>query len=343
MTSTSQSNRAGRVGALALVAIFAAGLAAAPAFAETVLRLSTTGQPQSEEVAYAEAFAAAVAERTEGRVQVRVHPASALGDWSDVEEYVIQGAVEMALQPLGARFGSAGILNNFPFITTDYESITETYSEGGFVYDVVNEALAERDLRLLSVFGLATGGGGFSVEVENPKEIVPNRGIMVRVWPGGRVHGVMMEKFGYQTTPVPWADVYTGLQTGVVEGWIGSNPISAYETLPELTKTWIHYNAYFDALWMFVNEDVFQSLEPGDQQVIVEAADGLARERFQRAEQAEAEVFDRLRELGATIVTFDEEERIALADFVRREVWPEIADEIEPELYQRLRNQFGLD
>ena len=332
-----------RAAALALISTLSVGFVASQAGAQTVIRLSTTGQPQSEEVAYAEAFAAAVAEGTKGRVEIRVHAASALGDWSDVEEYVIQGAVEMALQPLGARFGSAGILNNFPFITTDYASITETYSEGGFVYEVVDEALAERDLRLLSVFGLATGGAGFSIDVENPKEIVDDRGIMIRVWPGGRVHGVMMEKFGYQTTPLPWADVYTGLQTGVVEGWIGSNPISAYETLPELTKTWIHYNAYFDALWMFINEDVFQSLDPADQAVLVQAADELARARFRRAEEAEAEVFDALRELGATIVTFDEDERVALADYVRREVWPEIADEIDADLYARLREQFGLD
>lgn len=325
------------------MACLAAQMLADSALGQTVLRLSTTGQPQSEEVAYAESFAAAVAERTEGRVEIRVHPASALGDWSDVEEYVIQGAVEMALQPLGARFGSAGILNNFPFITTDYASITETYSEGGFVYEVVDEALAERDLELLSVFGLATGGGGFSIEVENPKEVVPDRGIMVRVWPGGRVHGVMMEKFGYQTTPLPWADVYTGLQTGVVEGWIGSNPISAYETLPELTKTWIHYNAYFDALWLFVNQDIFESLEAEDREIIAEVADELARERFQRAEQAEEEVFEKLRELGATVVTFTDEERAELADFVRQEVWPEIADEIEPELYDKLRQEFNVD
>lgn len=332
-----------RWGGLGFAALAAVCLTPAAVLAQTQLRLSTTGQPQSEEVAYAEAFAKEVAERTEGRVEIRVYSASALGDWSDVEEYVIQGAVDMALQPLGAKFGSAGILNNFPFITESYADIAKTYSEGGLVYDIVREALSERDLRLLSVFGLATGGGGFSVEVENPKEIVPDRGTMVRVWPGGRVHGVMMEKFGYQTTPLPWADVYTGLQTGIIEGWIGSNPISAWETLPELTKTWIHYNAYFDALWLFVNENTFAALDEGDQKIIAEVAADLASERFKRAEEAEAEVFEKLRANGATVVTFTDEERAELADFVRKEVWPEIADEIDAETYARLRKEYGLE
>ena len=326
-----------------VVASLGLGALGSSAWAQTTLRLSTTGQPQSEEAAYAEAFAEAVEERTEGRVSIRVYPASALGDWTDVEEFVIQGAVDMALQPLGAKFGSAGILNNFPYITDNYASIAETYSEGGFVYDIVEEALAERDLRLLSVFGLATGGGGFSTEIENPKEIVEDRGVMIRVWPGGRVHGEMMEAFGYQTTPLPWSDVYTGLQTGIIEGWIGSNPISAYETLPELTKTWIHYNAYFDALWLFANEQAFQSLGEEDRRIVAETADELARERFARAEEAEQEVFRKLEEAGATVVTFTDEERAELANFVRREVWPVIADEIEPEIYERLRQQYGME
>lgn len=333
----------GFAGMLGGAAFLAASVWSGTALAQTTLRLSSTGQPQSEETAYAEKFAEEVAERTEGRVTIKVYPASALGDWSDVEEYVIQGAVDMALQPLGAKFGSAGILNNFPFITESYADISEAYSKGGLVYDIVDAALSERDLRLLSVFGLATGGAGFSAEIESPKEIVPDRGVMVRVWPGGRVHGVMMEKFGYQTTPLPWADVYTGLQTGVIEGWIGSNPISAWETLPDLTKTWIHYNAYFDALWLFVNETTFAGLDEQDQVTITQIAGDLARDRFARAEAAEEEVFQKLRDNGATVILFTDEERANLADIVRREVWPQIADEIDPETYSKLRKNYGLE
>lgn len=68
---------------------------ASGAHAET-LRLSTLDKPGSDGANAAQAYADLVKERTSGRIEITVYPASQLGDWTEVYSQVIAGAVDMA-------------------------------------------------------------------------------------------------------------------------------------------------------------------------------------------------------------------------------------------------------
>src|SRR3546814_13185787 len=85
-----------------------------------------------------------------------------LGDWTEVHEQVMQGAVDMASQSLSTKFDKAMALTWFPYTISDYDSAREAFSRGGYVYEVIAEALDKQDTELLGVYGAGMGGAGFT-------------------------------------------------------------------------------------------------------------------------------------------------------------------------------------
>ena len=107
--------------------------------------------------------------------------------------------------------------------------------------------------------------------------------------------------FGATPTPLPWGEVYGGLQTGILQGqenpifWIESGGL--YEVSPNLVYTG---HGWFTTA-MMANQDFFNGLSEEDQQLVREASEhayeviiehisGLAEESLNKIQEASSEV-----------------------------------------------------
>lgn len=328
---------AGAAAALAVVAF--AGMAEA---ADVTLRLSTLDKPGSDGALAAEEMAKRVLKRTDGRVEIKVYPASQLGDWVEVHDQVAAGAVDLAMQPLATTSDQRLAIGWFPYTFPTYSSAEKAMSKGGFVDEIVDEIIAEQGMKLLGIFGVGMGGAGFAKPVEDPGNPDLKRGLKVRVWPGGTTHRHMMERFGFGVATVPWAELFTAMQTGVVDGQIGGTAEMTYDNLRDVTKTWVQYNDHFECNWIFMNLKKFKSLKKDDQQAIVEVAQEITKERFAQLKVRDAEHLNRLKDAGVEVVTFTDDELEKLAAVVRKDVWPKIAGELGDDVYARLKAAVGV-
>lgn len=321
-----------RVGAAVLVT---SALATA-AYAQTTLRLSTMAEFDSDHLEYVETFAQKVAEATDGRIEIKVYPANQLGDWTEVHEQLMQGAVDMASQSLTTKFDKAMALAWFPYTITDYDSAREAYSSGGHVYDVLAEALEKQDIRLLGVYAAGMGGAGFTKAVPDPQDPNAERNMKLRIWPGGETHRVLMERFGFSTAPLPWAELYTGLQTGIVDGVIGGTAEMQYQSFKDITKMWVQYNDHFEPLWLAASEQRMQTLSEEDQQIIADVAQEMTLASMDAMQERDTHYMKALEEAGVEVVVLSKEELEEYAKIAREEVWPLIADEIGEENMQKI-------
>ena len=325
------------------LALVAAGLLfGASAHAET-LRLSTLAKPDSDGGIAAAKFAEEVGKRTNGELEVKVYPASQLGDWTEVHEQVMQGAVDMAMQPLSTSFDSRLAITWFPYTMTTYESAEAAMTSGGYIHQIVDDIIAGQNLTLLGVFGEGMGGAGFTKAIDDPVNPDVKRNIKIRVWPGGTTHQALMERLGYNTATVPWAELYTGMQTGVVDGQIGGTPEMALENFKDITDTWIQYNDHFEAAWFFINRERYESLSEEHQKVLLDVAQEITRDRFEQVREADAKFLQVLRDAGVNVVTFDDATLEKLAAVARADVWPDIQGEIGEETMAKLRSALGLN
>src|SRR3546814_6084622 len=110
------------------------------------------------------------------------------------------------------------------------------------ISDWSSDILDRQDTGLLGVYGAGMGGAGVTKAVPSPRDPNVQRNMKLRIWPGGETHRVLMERFGFSTAPLPWAELYTGMQTGIVDGVIGGTAENQYESFKDVTKMWIQYN-----------------------------------------------------------------------------------------------------
>lgn len=336
-------NKEALVRSLSTVALATIVLGGAATAQDYSLRLSTLMKPDSDGAKAAERFAEKVAEKSEGRIQVQVYPASQLGDWIEVHEQVSFGALDLAMQPLSNSYDQRLAIAWFPYTTTTYESAEEAFTEGGFIHQIVDDVIVEQNLKLLGVYGVGMGGAGFATEVANPADPSADHDLKVRIWPGGTTHRQMMERFGFNTATVPWAELYTGLQTGVVDGQIGGTPEMTLDNFKDVTKTWIQYNDHFEPAWFFISRPLFESMPEPDQKALVDAAQEVTKERFAEVEQADQAFLQEMRDAGIEVVDFDEATLEEFARITREEVWPEIEGEVGEEVMAQLRSALKLN
>ncbi|MCG8693646.1 MAG: TRAP transporter substrate-binding protein DctP [Minwuiales bacterium] len=326
----------GASGILAIVLSLSQGLAAE-------WRLSTSYQPGSDGHEGSLDFAQRVKDKTNGRINIEVYPANQLGDWVEVYEQVMNGAVEMTMGAVPSTFDSRLAIDSFPYAVTDYAEAQKAYSPGGYLYEIVDEIVAGQGVKILSTWAKGMGGGAFAETVPNPYDPNAKQGMKLRVWPGGVTARALMERFGYSVTMIPWDEVYTAMQTGVVEGVIGGNPELTVTNFLDITKMYIQYNNHFENHYIMMNRDLFESLPSEDQAAILQVAIDIMSERFPLAEASDEAYMQQMRDAGIEVVTFSPEQAAAFAAVARQDVWPEIKDEIGDELYSRLKSELNIN
>jgi TRAP-type C4-dicarboxylate transport system substrate-binding protein len=304
--------------------------------AET-LRLSTLDKPGSDGAKAAQAFAELVKQKTDGRLEVKVYPASQLGDWTEVYNQVIAGAVDMAMQPLSTDSDKRLAITWFPYTSTDYASAAKALSADGYITRIVDGIIADQGLKLLATYGAGMGGAVFTKDIEDPANPDATHNIKIRVWPGGTTHRTLMERLGYNVAVVPWAELYTGMQTGVVDGAIGGTPELALDNFKDIAKTWIQYNDHFEANYMFMNLSKFQEMDPADQKILIDAAQEICSKRFDEVKAADFAKLNQLKDAGVNVLELTPEQIQSFAEVTRKDVWPKIADEIGPEILKQLQ------
>jgi TRAP-type C4-dicarboxylate transport system substrate-binding protein len=310
--------------------------------ADVTLRLAHLFRADAAGGKAAQAFADEVKLRTEGRINVNVYPSSQLGDWTQTHSQLIQGALDIGLQPLSTNFDRRLAIAWFPYIAPTYADAKAAYSRDGFAYAIVDEVIKKQGLRLLGVYGDGMGGAGFAKDVKDPATPGVNKDLRIRVWPGGTTHRVLMEKMGFQVATVPWAELYTGMQTGVVDGQIGGSAELAYSNFKDITKTWVQYNDHMELAWFVMNNKRLEALPEADREILLNVAQEISAKRFDDVQVADEEQLKALEAAGANVVRLSPEQLQEMATFTREQVWPIIGEELGDEVMQKLKAGLNL-
>jgi TRAP-type transport system periplasmic protein len=273
------------------------------------------------------AFSAAVADATGGDVNVEIFPASALGDYTTVQERVSVGAIDMATQPAATAADRRMQISSFPYLAGNWDQARAVYGPGGVVREVMAGLYAEQDITMLAAYPVYFGG--ISLNVENPNAgSVGSNGIKVRV-PGIKSFQLTGEALGYIPSPIPFSEAFTAVQTGVVDGVIGSGAEGYYASFRDVTKTYIPANTHFEVWYMIISNESLAGLSEEDQAALKEQAGAFEMTRWDVAEADQTRNEQRLvDDLGTTVVALSDDELAAMAAKVRADVWPAVLEDV---------------
>ena len=207
-----------------------------------VLRLAETHPKGYPTELGDEEFARLVKERSNGRIVIEVYPGSQLGQEKAVIEQVQFGAIDITRVSVSPVAAFVPKLNAFqmPYL----------YRDEAHMWNVLNGDIGKDLLASLEPFGFIGLGWfeGGSRNFYNSKRPVKTpadlKGLKIRVQESELMMG-LVSAFGAVPTPMAYGEVYSALQTGVVDGaennWASYFSTSHYEvakyfTLDEHTR-----------------------------------------------------------------------------------------------------------
>ncbi len=276
------------------------------------------------------AFADKVKDTTGGDVSLRIFPASALGDYTTVQEKISLGAVDMAIQPAAAGADRRAQISYFPYLAQDYKTAQKLYGKGGAVRSALEEIYAKQDITVLAAYPVYFGGISLNTTPVDPGNADAAKGIKVRV-PGVKSFQMLADSLGYIGSPIPFSEAFTAVQTGVVDGVIGSGAEGYYASFRDVTKTFIRANTHFEVWYLIINTETYYGLDEEDKAAMVSAAEEFETARWAAAEEDQVKNENKLAENGAKIVVLSDDELAAAAAKVRAEVWPEVVGDLGAE------------
>lgn len=186
------------------------------------------------------AFGEYLTEATDGRWNIEVFPNSTLGDQSEYLQSVNDGVIDLAVvsAPQLENLSDDFVLFSLPTVFDSIESQMAVLSDESVVGEVY--ASLEESNNITVVGGFTQGARSVYTKdapAESPADLV---GKKIRVQESPVFLG-MINAFGASPTPMSFGDVYTGLQSGVIDG-AENNEISYftqkhYEVAPFFSYT----------------------------------------------------------------------------------------------------------
>ena len=248
-------------------------------------------------------FKEKVEELTGGSVVVDVQASGVLGSENDVLDAILGGSTSIDISRI-----SAFALTSYGCNKSKLLSIPFTFENRAHFWNFANSELAPEFLNEpqelgLPVRGIFYGEEGFRhfFTVKPVSGIADFKGLKLRVSNDPVMNG-MVEGLGANPTVVSFGELYSTLQTGVVDG--AEQPIANYKSnaFPEVANNLILDGHTLGAVQAVITDNAWNKLTENQQAAVMEAAADTQAFNADLSETAENKVLDELKSSGCNVV-----------------------------------------
>ena len=242
-------------------------------------------------------------ELTGGSVVVDVQASGVLGSENDVLDAILGGSTSIDISRI-----SAFALTSYGCNKSKLLSIPFTFENRAHFWNFANSELAPEFLNEpqelgLPVRGIFYGEEGFRhfFTVKPVSGIADFKGLKLRVSNDPVMNG-MVEGLGANPTVVSFGELYSALQTGVVDG--AEQPIANYKSnaFPEVANNLILDGHTLGAVQAVITDNAWNKLTENQQAAVMEAAADTQAFNADLSETAENKVLDELKSSGCNVV-----------------------------------------
>jgi len=260
-----------------LVAAMMAGASLTAYAADYTIRATANSNENDEDYDGLVVFKNYVESASNGAIEVELFIGTQLcSNGTECLQGIADGTIDVVIQTSG---GTAGLFPfvqvlDLPYLMADDRVAESVLSNGSQFVSTMQDMVAEKSggaIRLMTI-GNTGGWRNFANtrrRVQNPSDM---EGLKIRTVVAD-LPQELVRALGASPTPIPWPELFTSFQTGVVEG--SKNGITDIMNMkfPDagLKYVTLDGHAYMGALW-FMNNDKFMSM-PEDLRMVV--ADGF--------------------------------------------------------------------
>ncbi len=274
---------------------------------------------------------------------VDYHPGGDLGDWTSQFEQTMQGVIPMTMTYGASEFDGRLDLTWLGYVVDSWDSARKAYGPNGPMLEVYNKILADNDLVAL---GLIPAGFG-SITIRNGVGKVPTNfpedaaGIKMRVVPTP----LGIERFknwGFSAVPMPFSELYTGLQLGTVDGRAFGPAVEIWQ-MRDVLESYILTRDYFEHAFWLVNKDWWENLPADERAKIQTAADKTLAWAWQEAETIDNGYLEKVRDYGINIVELNPQQLDKAKQTLYANEWPFMEKIVGAEIMGMMRDIAGIN
>jgi TRAP-type transport system periplasmic protein len=322
-----------------LLCVFLVFMATTLAIAQTrvfelkLAHADSTDISVSRKHAQAVAFADLVNTRSGGAINVKVYGGGALGAEREYVEAIKAGTVEAGIASgVIANFFPSAMVTDIPFLFPSGEIAWEVL-DGPFGDRLRAAFLKETGMRCLTF--AEVGFRNFTNNVRPIRTPADMKGLKIRVQETP-LYITMIKALGASPTPIAFTELYTSLQTKVVDGEENPIPTILMSKFAEVQKYLTLDGHNYGVDYFVINEKFYQSLPPDLQYVVlssarISAAVGrgvqqlVAAEGVRALQDAKMEVYA---PTAAELEMFKQATQQPVIDWLKTKIDPKLIQEI---------------
>jgi tripartite ATP-independent transporter DctP family solute receptor len=293
-----------RVSRRFLLGLLAAGAMALSASDASAQRKFSFAYDQPTTTAYgiaANIFDAKLKELSAGKLSINQFPGAQLGQEPVMLQKMRSGDIDFVITATAnaATLAPQAGVFSLHFIFRDQKHLAATLADPA-VSKAFRDMIKE-SVQGAQVLGLLTMGFRNIYSKKEITKLEDVKGMKIRVQ-ATKTEDTHFPAYGTQTVHMPFGEVYTSLQTGVVNA--AENGINVYmankhyEVAPILSIT--EHEANNNCIW--VSDKTWNSLSAQEKEWVQAAADEVAKQEPARALKLEADSAVRLKTLGVKVV-----------------------------------------
>ncbi len=302
-----------------MVSAMVAGAPLAAAAADITLRATANSNENDEDYDGLIVFKNYVENASNGQIEVEIFMGTQLcSNGTECAQGVADGSIDVVIL---TSSGAAGIFPyvqvlDLPYLMADDRIAEGVMQNGSEFMNLMKEKVQEDSQGAIRLMTIGNTGGWRNFantkrRVQNPGDL---DGLKIRTVVAD-LPQELVKALGASPTPIPWPELFTSFQTGVVEG--SKNGITDIMGMkfPDagLKYVTLDGHAYMGALW-FMNNEKFMSLSPELQRVVLDGFHALQQATFASPKRKSIEAYQEFVAGGGDLYVPTPEEKAAFQE-----------------------------
>ena len=259
---------------------------------------------------------------TNGQVDIQVYESGQLGGYEQAFQEVMRGTIDMTTNFPTSRFNKKFEIACTPSLANGFDEVFKLFTRGSPYHNFMEAAYKECGVVYIGSFVDTLMGSTMrkGKTIENPFD-TSNKQFLMRVLPVNAVRK-WFSAMGYQMATVPYAEVFSSLQTGILDGDSGSGPEGVYIAFKDAVGGYIEYLNMFVMLDFVVSEKAWNSFDAKTKKIVSDSFDAEKESVYLEAKKSYNVYLEKLRNEGVKIITPTKAQLDFMDDLARKESWP---------------------
>ena len=263
--------------------------------------------------------------RTNGAVDIEHFPAGALGDYMSVFQEVVMGTVDIIVGTGNPGVDPRIAMLYIPYLITSYEEGARIWTRGSNFFDIFSDIAEDNGVVLLGILPGGLMGIGTTMPM-NPATVWDfeqvSDELRLRLPPLWILQSLADGMRLTNTHAIPFAEVFTSLATGVVDGWLGGGPELNYNMMRDAINYFYDHRYMDDSFVIFMNRQTYYGIPAYYRNIITEVLEEASLRMIEEQPARSAEFLQRLRDHGITVYQPTDAQRQAMREGAMRDIWP---------------------